>query len=250
MEGGEGSRDAPRSDRNGKLKVFDQVFSALFAQLPNKLQNHVKFDKLAKDTDGLKSENPSFGEEKGSSAGSSVDLEKQLQAWRENPSCDNQPPEIKDKDSWLRWSKQFCGNSFGGRGPFRFEFLWIKTEKITRKHGIHEEVLSGGKGRIGSKVRLNQLVQPAIVPPPPISCYIRGITAKTTEMLVNDLLAEAARLTGGNQAVSQNSKDLRLSNKRNEDHPVEHICNIKERWNLHRRNAKQHRKKLLNAQSF
>ncbi|KAE8690813.1 mov34 family protein [Hibiscus syriacus] len=337
MEGEKGSIDVPRSDRNGKHKVFDKVFSALFVQLPNKLQNHLKLDKLAKDNDELKSENPSFGEEKGPSAGSSVDLEKQLQAWRENPSWDNQPPEIKvgvpkgslcslktkldvglppdavydiltDPDSkrifknikevisrkvlvdegqrqlveveqaalwrFLWWSGTISVRVLvdQNREDHSMKFKQVNTGFMKKFEGrwriepvfVDEEICypfkpktlaeycscSGGKGRIGSKVNLDQLVQPAIAPPPPISWYLRGITAKTTEMLINDLLAEAARLTGGHRPVSENSKERRLSNKRNEDDPVEHICNIKERWSLHRRNTKQHRKKLLNAESF
>ncbi|KHG04031.1 hypothetical protein F383_32813 [Gossypium arboreum] len=107
---------------------------------------------------------------------------------------------------------------------------------------------SGGKGRIGSKVSLDQLVQPAIVPPPPISWYLRGITTKTTEMLIHDLVAEADRLTGGRRSDSEtSSKKFRLSKELNEYDPIEQIFNIKQRWSLHRRNAKQHRKKLLNV---
>ena len=107
---------------------------------------------------------------------------------------------------------------------------------------------TGGKGRIGSRVSLDQLIQPAIVPPPPISWYLRGITAKTTEMLINDLLAEAARLKGSRDSENSN-KELRLSKEINEHHQLEQICDIKERWNLRRRNAKQHCKKLLTSES-
>jgi Domain of unknown function DUF220 len=56
------------------------------------------------------------------------------------------------------------------------------------------EKCTNGEGRVGSAVSLEQLVQPAMVPPPPISWYLRGITTKTTEMLIQDLLAETARL--------------------------------------------------------
>ncbi|KAK8480723.1 hypothetical protein V6N13_090393 [Hibiscus sabdariffa] len=89
--------DIPRSDRNGNLNVLDQAFSALFVQLPNKLQNHLKsqLNRVAKDNGGLESESSSLGEQKGSFGGSTIDLEKQLQAWRENPSWVNQSPEIK-----------------------------------------------------------------------------------------------------------------------------------------------------------
>lgn len=101
---------------------------------------------------------------------------------------------------------------------------------------------TSGKGRIGSRVTLEQLLQPAIVPPPPISWYLRGITAKTTEMLLTDMIAEAARIKGISDAnfredtpLQENSNDIKL------DCPD----NIKERWALRRRNARNHRVKLL-----
>lgn len=100
---------------------------------------------------------------------------------------------------------------------------------------------TGGKGRIGSKVSLDQLIQPSIVPPPPISWYLRGITAKTTEMLINDLLAEAARIRGElNPEKSGNEVEM------SEEvlNPVDNISNIKERWAMHRRNAKQCHRRL------
>lgn len=52
-------------------------------------------------------------------------------------------------------------------------------------------------GRVASLVKLHQELQPAIQPPPPISWYVRGITAKTTENLLIDLQAEAKRLREG-----------------------------------------------------
>ncbi|KAL5552872.1 hypothetical protein UlMin_040273 [Ulmus minor] len=95
---------------------------------------------------------------------------------------------------------------------------------------------TGGKGRVGSKVSLEQLIEPAIVPPPPISWYLRGITTKTTEMLINDLLAETARIRGDlgpekNDRESDLSPDLLTE--------VDNISDIKKRWALRRRNAKQ-----------
>ncbi len=39
-----------------------------------------------------------------------------------------------------------------------------------------------------------QVVQPAMVPPPPFKGYVRGITAKTTEDLMHELQAEGRRL--------------------------------------------------------
>lgn len=97
-------------------------------------------------------------------------------------------------------------------------------------------------------VTLEQLIQPAIVPPPPISWYLRGITARTTEMLIHDLLAEAARIRGsldpgksnGKLEVYQESKDL---------HQIDQISDIKERWAFRRRLAKQYLKRFFDEPS-
>lgn len=104
---------------------------------------------------------------------------------------------------------------------------------------------TGGKGRIGSKVSLEQLIQPSIVPPPPISWYLRGITAKTTEMIANDLVIEAARITSQLNYVSPPA--LETSDGLNDECPNEQSLDIKERWALQRRNAKNRRRKLSTA---
>uniref|UniRef100_M4DI89 DUF220 domain-containing protein n=1 Tax=Brassica campestris TaxID=3711 RepID=M4DI89_BRACM len=100
------------------------------------------------------------------------------------------------------------------------------------------EQCTGGKGRVGSKVTLDQLIQPAIVPPPPISWYLRGITAKTTEMLIHDLLAETAkirkRLATGETDDSPSLDEQRIVNP----------GDIKERWAAHRRTSRRRRKDL------
>ncbi|XP_052879005.1 uncharacterized protein LOC108477576 isoform X3 [Gossypium arboreum] len=328
MEGRKVSMDVPRSDRNGTLKFLDPAFSAFLLQLPNQLQNCLKIKRLGKDNVGIKSVNPFLGKEKSLSTALGIDLEKQLQAWRENPIWVNQPPEIKvsvpkgslcnlkakvdvglppdavynivtDPDNkrvfknikevisrkvlvdigkrqvvdveqkalwrFLWWSgtisvhvlvdqnredysmkfKQVdAGFMKKFEGHWRVEPLFIDEETcFPFKPKTWAEYCSctGGKGRIGSKVSLDQLIQPAIVPPPPISWYLRGITSKTTEMLINDLLAEAARLKGGFDA--ENSV-----NEINEQHQVEQINDIKERWNLHRRNVKLRGKRLLTAE--
>ncbi|KAL6562640.1 hypothetical protein OROGR_003647 [Orobanche gracilis] len=93
-----------------------------------------------------------------------------------------------------------------------------------------------GKGRIASKVSLEQLIQPAIVPPPPISWYLRGITTKTTEMLIDDLLAEAVRI--------RQAKECRLSEEKRGGNGIRHRqVDIKERWASRRRNARHHYRK-------
>ncbi|XP_022776108.1 uncharacterized protein LOC111317873 isoform X2 [Durio zibethinus] len=299
MEGKKISMDIPRSDRNGKPKVLDPAFSAFFVQLPQKLRNCLKsqLKRLPKDNDGIKSVNPFFGKERASSAGLGIDLEKQLQAWRENPSWVNQPPEIKEVISrkvlvdegqrqvveveqaalwrFLWWSGTISVHVLvdQNREDHSMKFKQLNTGFMKKFEGhwrvepvfVDEKICfpfkpktlaeycscTGGKGRIGSKASLDQLIQPAIVPPPPISWYLRGITAKTTEMLINDLLAEAARLTGGCDTENSN-KELRLSEEisYHHHHQDEQIYDIKERWNLRRRNVKQHRKKLSTAESF
>ncbi|XP_019421471.1 PREDICTED: uncharacterized protein LOC109331433 isoform X2 [Lupinus angustifolius] len=106
-------------------------------------------------------------------------------------------------------------------------------------------ICTRGKGRIGSKVTLQQVLQPAIVPPPPISWYLRGITARTTEMLINDLLAETARIRGGYE-----TEKTTLEVERKHDENVDLVANtrdIKERWMLRRKNAKQNHRRLLTA---
>lgn len=54
-----------------------------------------RFQRLAKDIEGVNSMNHVLRKEKGSSIPWEVDVEKQMQAWRENPSWVDQPPEIK-----------------------------------------------------------------------------------------------------------------------------------------------------------
>ncbi|XP_004509756.1 uncharacterized protein [Cicer arietinum] len=94
-----------------------------------------------------------------------------------------------------------------------------------------------GKGRIGPKVPLQQILQPAIVPPPPISWYLRGITTRTTEMLINDLLAETARIRGGYED-EKSKEEIQGKHGKNLDMAA-NTNNIKERWILRRKNAKQ-----------
>ncbi|KAL1222998.1 hypothetical protein V5N11_019493 [Cardamine amara subsp. amara] len=101
---------------------------------------------------------------------------------------------------------------------------------------------SNGRGRIGSKVTMDQMFQPsAILTPPPLSWYIRGITVKTTESMIEDLLAEAARLRGGGggHIDDQSENDVVLEKNKAED--------IKERWRSHRRSK---RRRFTNAKTM
>ncbi|KAH6809583.1 OBP32pep [Perilla frutescens var. frutescens] len=98
---------------------------------------------------------------------------------------------------------------------------------------------SNGRGRIASRLRLEQLIQPSIVPPPPISWYLRGITTKTTEMLITDLLAEAARMRQA--SITHNAEE------KSSEIQQDYTCNIKERWALRRKRARHsHRRLSLN----
>ncbi|KAL9664536.1 hypothetical protein QQ045_019940 [Rhodiola kirilowii] len=104
------------------------------------------------------------------------------------------------------------------------------------------ESCSKGRGRIGSKVTLQQLIQPSVVPPPPISWYLRGITARTTEMLINDLHAEAAGLRGISDEVSSRQEAKEAKGK-SDPSQFDEMVDIKKRWALYRRNKRQgHRK--------
>lgn len=98
-----------------------------------------------------------------------------------------------------------------------------------------------GKGRIGSRVSLEQLIQPAIVPPPPISWYLRGITTRTTEMLILDLLAEAERIRGDVKSEVL-KEELEISQGICNGNLLDSVLDIKERWAMRRRNVKQCRR--------
>ena len=62
---------------------------------------------LAKDIEGLNLVNPVLREEKGSSTAWEVDLEKQMQAWTENPSWVDRSPEIKVRVEQQKYSSWF-----------------------------------------------------------------------------------------------------------------------------------------------
>lgn len=103
---------------------------------------------------------------------------------------------------------------------------------------------TAGKGRIGSKLSLDQLIQPTIVPPPPISWYLRGITTRTTEMLINDLLAESARIRG-DFSPRRTNEEFELS--KGIITQADDTSDIKKRWALHRRNSKQCNRRVFTA---
>ncbi|KAM0984133.1 hypothetical protein FF1_011663 [Malus domestica] len=318
-----------KNKRNGHLKpkAFDLAFSKALLQVPHRLQNCLKsqLKRLAKD-DGVKK----VSSVPKKAASLEDDLEKQLQAWRENPSWVDQPPYIKvsvpkgslcnlsvsvnvglppdavynivtDPDNkrvfknikevisrnvlvdeghrqvvdleqaaiwkFLWWSGTIAVRVIvdQNRKDHSMKFKQVKTGFMEKFEGywrveplfVDEKTCfpfkprtwadynscTGGKGRIGSRVSLEQLIQPTIVPPPPISWYLRGITSKTTEMLINDMLAEAARLRG-ELNPGESNKEIEMSQDGQVLSHVDNVSNIKERWALHRRNAKQCHRRL------
>lgn len=132
----------------------------------------------------------------------------------------------------------------------RFEGHWKVEPLLVDEHLCHPfkpKTLADyisytkGKGRIGSTVSLDQLIQPAIVPPPPISWYLRGITAKTTEMIITDLVAEAARIRGSS-SNNDDSQSLKVNKEPSIESQVGDIRDIKERWALRRRTSRHRRR--------
>ncbi|XP_015894751.3 uncharacterized protein LOC125420002 [Ziziphus jujuba] len=322
-----------KKESNGRSKAFDGEFPKFFVHLSNNLQNHLKsqLKRLAKG-DGSKSGRFDNKVVKGTSTTLGVDLEKQLQAWGENPSWVDQTPEIKvtvpkgslcnlnvnvniglppdavynivtDPDNkrvfknikevisrkvlvdeglrqvveleqaaiwkFLWWSGTISVHVLvdQNREDYSMKFKQVKTGFMKKFEGcwkveplfVDEQSCfpfkpktwkeyyscTGGKGRIGSKVSLDQLLQPSIIPPPPISWYLRGITSRTTEMLINDLVAEAVRIRG---ECSPENLDKEFQVPLGLHTQVENIHDIKERWALRRRHAKQCHRRRISAE--
>ncbi|CAD6219672.1 unnamed protein product [Miscanthus lutarioriparius] len=116
-------------------------------------------------------------------------------------------------------------------GCWKIEPLFVDKELCLPldPHTLEEyESCTGGRGRVGSAITLDQLIEPALLPPPPISWYLRGITTRTTEMLVNDLIAETARLRG----ISNNAIAKQVHSNLPEHSKEKHFpdCQLPERW--------------------
>ncbi|KAH7859327.1 hypothetical protein Vadar_034678 [Vaccinium darrowii] len=266
---------------SGRIGRILPIFVAqLHEKLQNSLESHIKIPFKS----GMKSVSSIMGKDKGSSTEVDVSLEKQLQAWKENPTWVDQSPSIKvtvpkgslcnldvgvnvglppdavydivtDPDNkrvfkniqevvsrrvlvdegfrqvveleqaalwrFLWWSGTISVHVLvdQNRKDRTMKFKQVKTGFMKKFEGcwrveplfVDETTChpfipktfadyvdcTGGRGRVGSRVSLEQIIQPALVPPPPISWYLRGITSKTSEMLISDLLAEAARIRGG-----------------------------------------------------
>ncbi|KAM7251158.1 hypothetical protein ACFE04_023041 [Oxalis oulophora] len=316
-----------------KLKGSHKTWNpALLVQLPHKLKISLQSQlrRLAKDNGGLNFGNAFTRKEKVSSVTLESDLEKQLQPWRENPSWDDQPPQIKvsvpkgslcnlrvkvdvglppdavynivtdpdnkrvfkniqevtsrnvlvdeghrqvvdleqaaiwrflwwsgtikvhvlvdqnRKDHTMKFSQVETGFMEKFEGCWRVSPLFVDEKMcfpFKPKTFADYQSCTKGKGRIGSTVTLDQLVQPAIVPPPPISWYLRGITAKTSEMLVNDLLVETARIRGDPNCLKFD-EEFENPQGTSDECLIDQITDIKERWAIRRKNAKQYSRRL------
>ncbi|CAH9097115.1 unnamed protein product [Cuscuta epithymum] len=126
-------------------------------------------------------------------------------------------------------------------GCWRVEPLLVDEDvcHLVRPKNLADYVLcTEGKGRVGSRLSLEQLIQPALVPPPPISWYIRGITTKTTEMIINDLLAETARIRSSS-SMENSRGSVVSSNERSSESQFENLGNIKERWASRRKKTRK-----------
>ncbi|KAJ7953610.1 protein of unknown function (DUF220) [Quillaja saponaria] len=311
-------------------EAFHPAISTFFVQLQNGLKSQLT--RLAKKDKEANSVSSVWKKENGSSSLFEDDLDRQLQAWRENPSWDDQPPQVKvsvpkgslcnlnvkvnvglppdaiynivtDPDNrrvfknikevlsrkvlldegqrqvveveqaaiwrFLWWSGTISVHVLvdQNREDYSMKFKQVKTGFMKKFEGrwsveplfIDEKsclpfkpktwedywACTGGKGRIASQLSLEQIIQPAIVPPPPISWYLRGITSRTTEMLIQDLLAEAARIREGFSSERSREVIQGLSDKKLD--LIDTESDIKERWALRRRKAKQSGRRLLIA---
>ncbi|KAL8150148.1 hypothetical protein V2J09_019956 [Rumex salicifolius] len=312
----EGSVNRPRI-------AVDPAFARFFSQVPLKLQNILKSRiNLFKKPDQRK-DSFLLGSKEQKKSNFKVDLDKQLQLWRENPTWDVQTPcidvrvpkgslcnlyvscelglppdavynividpdnrrvfknikevisrkvlfddgtrQVVDLDQAAIWKFLWWSGTLSvhvvvdqNREDYSMKFKQVKSGFMKKFEGhwrvepvfVDEDVCSPfkpqtlseynsctrGKGRIGSRISLDQLLQPAIVPPPPISWYLRGVTTKTTEMLIEDLAAEAARIKGVYELESRTEDHLEST--RDETNELENARDIKERWALRRRNAR------------
>ncbi|XP_010551590.1 PREDICTED: uncharacterized protein LOC104822153 isoform X2 [Tarenaya hassleriana] len=260
------------------------------------------------------------------------DQEKELQAWRDNPSWTDQPPKVKVKTqkgsfchlnievtvglppdtvfdifthpdnkryfrnikenisrkilineesrqvveveqaaawNFLWWSgtfpvhllvdenrKDFSSKYKQGKTMFMkvFEGCWRVEPLYVDEHLCGKEKpktreeyrrCSGGRGRIGSKVIMDQIFQPsALLTPPPLSWYLRGITVKTTESMIEDLMSVSARVrSGGSFSHSGHYHPLPDDSDSSFNNNSDGVgLNIKESWRLSR-SRKRRRKR-------
>ncbi|KAG8056442.1 hypothetical protein GUJ93_ZPchr0002g25454 [Zizania palustris] len=328
----------PSLRTDGWLQKPALGFSILM-QIPDKIQNSLKvhFGRLLKKNavDGGTEAGmlPMRMHETGNATAAEVRLNKQLQAWKNNPSWSDEPPEIKvtvpegslcklnlkfkaglppdavyniiidpenkrvfknikdvisrkvvlDEGSrqiveveqaaiwrFLWWSGVLSVHVFvdqnrrnhtvkfkQGRTGFmkKFEGCWKIEPLFVDKEACHpldpctleDGSCTNGTGRVGSSITLDQLIEPAMLPPPPFSWYLRGITTRTTEMLVNDLIAETARLRGMSSNADE-KQDVEEICDANRGHLTKDCNDIKDRWRQRRKAGRQGNSRRLSSQ--
>nr|CAD1823871.1 unnamed protein product [Ananas comosus var. bracteatus] len=81
------------------------------------------------------------------------------------------------KDHTVKFKQGKSGFMERFEGCWKVEPLFVDEQTclpFRPKTFAEYNTCTGGKGRVGSLVSLDQLIQPSIVPPPPISWYLRG----------------------------------------------------------------------------
>jgi len=78
------------------------------------------------------------------------------------------------------------------KGSWKVEPDYVDQERLckSRSPKSREEykICSGGQGKVGSKVTMEQIFEPSsLLNRPPVSWIIRGITIRTTKILLEDL---------------------------------------------------------------
>jgi len=304
--------DKPSARIGRILPIF---VAQLHEKLQNSLESHIKIPFKS----GMKSVSSIMGKDKGSSPEVDVSLEKQLQAWKENPTWVDQSPSIKvtvpkgslcnmdvevnvglppdavynivtDPDNkrvfkniqevvsrrvlvdegfrqvveleqaalwrFLWWSGTISVHVLvdQNRKDRTMKFKQVKTGFMKKFEGcwrveplfVDEKTChpfipktfadyvdcTGGRGRVGSRVSLEQIIQPALVPPPPISWYLRGITSKTSEMLISDLLAEVARIRGNSDDSDAKTTTREITKEESDEFHMDQIFDIKKKMGL------------------
>uniref|UniRef100_K3ZVE0 DUF220 domain-containing protein n=1 Tax=Setaria italica TaxID=4555 RepID=K3ZVE0_SETIT len=314
---GDGSRQEPAVSRlSDGLPQKPALGFNSFLQIPDKIQNSLKvgfflkkievfgtrcadvnwlglaivhFGRFLKKDGAGRGMNAQMSPEMGKescTAAAQFSLDRQLQAWRNNPSWTDEPPEIKVtvpegslcnlnlrfkaglppdavyniiidpenkrvfKNIKVKFKQGRTGFMRKFEGCWRIEPIFVDKEVCLPLHPCtleEYESCTGGRGRVASAITLDQLIEPALLPPPPISWYLRGITSRTTEMLVNDLIAETARLRG----ISNNAdgkQDVEEICDASKSHPVIECGDIKERWRQRRKSGRHGNSLRLTSQ--
>ncbi|KAL3677682.1 hypothetical protein R1sor_020638 [Riccia sorocarpa] len=112
---------------------------------------------------------------------------------------------------WLSGTLSVCVRVDQDRRAYSLKYNLAKEGFMKRFEGswniqplyVDMDAGADARGRIASLVHLQQVVQPAMMPPPPLAGYVRGITRRQTEKLLEDLQEEGRRLREGRPEVIQ-----------------------------------------------